>query len=92
MHNKPDFVDTCEVQQVCPPLIAAEINTVTHSTSLCLTTKESFENVRSHIVLNSPITHTMPTGNIPEAPELGTPCYKIVGPNDVSFRGFSLCV
>ena len=23
---------------------------------------------RSHIALNSPITHTTPTGNIPEAP------------------------
>ena len=30
----------------------------------------------SHIVLNSPITHTTPTRNIPEVPELGTAHYK----------------
>ena len=29
-----------------------------------------------NVVLNSPIAHTTPTGYIPEAPELGTPCYK----------------
>ena len=30
----------------------------------------------SHVVLNSLITHTTPTGNIPEPPELGTPLYN----------------
>ena len=31
----------------------------------------------------------MPTGNIPEAPELGTPCYKeqnMLAPNGVCYR------
>ena len=28
------------------------------------------------VVLNSPIVHTTPTGNIPETPELGTPLYN----------------
>ena len=32
------------------------------------TTKECSE--------NSPITYTMPTRNVPKAPELGTPLYK----------------
>ena len=39
---------------------------------------------RSHVVLNSPITQYH-ARNIPEAPELGTPHYKVV-PNGVRFR------
>ena len=35
----------------------------------------------SHTVLNTPITHTTPTGNIPEAPMLGTPVTRYKGQN-----------
>ena len=43
-------------------------------------------------MLSSPITHTTPTGNIPGAPELLTPCCKdkILVPNGVRYRGVPL--
>ena len=34
--------------------------------------------------------HTTPTGNVTEAPELGTPCYKVKIPNGVYCRGIQL--
>ena len=49
------------------------ISAVTCSISLCLAFPPS---VQQNVMLNSPITHVTPTGNIPEAPELGTPRYK----------------
>ena len=45
----------------------------------------------SQIVLNSAITHTTSTGNVPEAPELRTPRYEGQNvPNGVRHRGVPL--
>ena len=41
----------------------------------------------SHAVLKRLITHTTPTGNIPEAPELGTTHYKGQNVDDVPYKG-----
>ena len=37
------------------------------------------------------ITHTTPTGNILEAPELGTPRYKVLVPSGVHYSGVQYC-
>ena len=43
-------------------------------------------------MLNSPITHTSPTRNIPEAPELGTLAIKdkMLVPNGVRYGGVTV--
>ena len=84
--NDPDLVDThWPFQQDSPPLLLELTITlallfvllIVLLASACpsqpVYSKEKLWK-RSHIVLNSPITHTTPAGSIPEASELGTPC------------------
>ena len=79
MHNDPNLVYTrWPFQQDCPALLLElttwhRFSTVTHSTSLCLAFPVYSKGKlwkHSRVVLNSLITHTTATGNIPEAPEL----------------------
>ena len=50
------------------------------------TPRKSSENIAMLCSTTEPLLH------VPEALELGTPCYKLVGPNGVHYRGIPLCI
>ena len=50
------------------------------------TPRKSSENIAMLCSTTEPLLH------VPEALELGTPCYKLVGPNGVHYRGILLCI
>ena len=95
VHNDPDSGDTCQPLSKMSTIVA-ELNNltsaVTRSPCLCLASRAAYRKGKlwkcSHM-LKSPIMHTE---NIPEAPELGTPCYyrQNFGPSSVHYNGAPL--